>query len=117
MQNYVIDEVIEILCDVDKILTVKFRLNEDETTTHREIIDSEYYSWCEENHYINGEVEEDLEEDFDDDTEEELDYNGFHFDIEIWESNYSDVNIIIDYIYDNYHNKLDLPETKDSLFH
>jgi hypothetical protein len=103
MKNYVIDEILEVLCDTDKILTVKFKL-EDDNTKYRELVDSEYYYWCEEHYFVEGQTDINTEE-----SNDELDYYGFRFDIEIWENIYSDFEIIMEYIYDNYLNKNDLP--------
>jgi len=44
--DYVIEEVFEILCDIDKILTFKFRLESDGEDQYREILDSDYFEWC-----------------------------------------------------------------------
>ena len=52
--DYVIEEVFEILCDIDKILTFKFRLESDGEDQYREILDSYYFEWCYEK-YISEE--------------------------------------------------------------
>jgi hypothetical protein len=106
MENYVIDEILEVLCDTDKILTVKFKIGIDDVTTHREIVDSEYYSWCEENYFNENEIGEEL------DDYEESGYYEFRFDMEIWESKYSDSDLVIEYIYESYPLLGDLPNNK-----
>jgi hypothetical protein len=107
MEKYVIDEILEVLCDTDKILTVKFKIGEDDITTHREIVDSEYYSWCEENYFNENEMDDELDE------YEEEGYYGFRFDMGIWESKYSDSDLVMEYIYESYPHLSDLPNNKN----
>lgn len=107
MEKYVIDEILEVLCDTDKILTVKIKIGEDDITTHREIVDSEYYSWCEENYFNENEMDDELDE------YEEEGYYGFRFDMGIWESKYSDSDLVMEYIYETYPHLSDLPNNKN----
>ena len=44
--DYVVEEVFDIICDIDKVLTVKFKLESDDDDQYREILDSDYFEWC-----------------------------------------------------------------------
>ena len=52
--DYVIEEVFDIICDIDKVLTVKFKLESDDVDQYREILDSDYFEWCYEKYLGDG---------------------------------------------------------------
>lgn len=105
--EYIIEEIFDVVCDMDKILSVKFRIEGDGEEYYRELVDSDFYEWCYEQ-YINDGV----------DTyyggydEEEGDYLINHFTVDVWNMYYSDDETITEYIYDNYKDIKTLPLPK-----
>jgi len=104
--NYIIEEIYEISCDTDKILTVVFRLEGDGEDYYRKLVDSDYYNWCNE-HYIS-EGENFYELDIYDDEEYMPDY----FNYDKWNMYYSNEDMVIDYIMDNYPSLKSLPSAQ-----
>lgn len=106
MKDYIIEEIIETIFEKDKYILLKFKIEGDPNNGYREIEDGEYYYFCEEN-YLN-----DFQSDYGGDyyEDEEIDYLDVNFDFDKWMNYYNDNDTIINYIYDNYHRKKDLPE-------
>jgi hypothetical protein len=106
--DYVIEEVFEILCDIDKILTFKFRLESDGEDQYREIIDSDYFEWCYEK-YISEEGNN-----YENDYEEEGDiYFNDAFSVDMWNMYYCNEESVMDFIYETYLNVGYLPSPKN----
>jgi hypothetical protein len=40
--EYTIEEIFEIICDIDKVLSVQFRIEGDGEGYYRELLDSDY---------------------------------------------------------------------------
>jgi hypothetical protein len=95
--DYVIEEIFEIICDVDKVLTVKFRLEGDNEDTYREINDTDYYEWCYEIYSNDG-----IDLLYSGYEEEDGDYFSDHFNLDIWNMYYSNEDSVIDFMYDTY---------------
>lgn len=106
MKDYIIEEIIETIFEKDKYILLKFKIEGDPNNGYREIEDGEYYYFCEEN-YLND-FQSDYGRDYYED--EEIDYLDVNFDFDKWMNYYNDNDTIINYIYDNYHRKKDLPE-------
>jgi len=85
--GYIIEEIIEILLDTNKTLSVKFRLENDKPGQIRVLIDNEYYNWYMGNY--NDSYDEDEYGDF-------YDYNKWDIDL------YSDEEKIVEYITERY---------------
>lgn len=102
--NYTIQEIFDIICDSDNILTLIFKVDGDGVDYRRELVDSDYYNWCYD-HYIN-EGQDSL--DYNDD--EELIPDFFSYDK--WNMYYRNEDMIMDYLYDNYSDLKDLPSPK-----
>jgi hypothetical protein len=104
--EYVIEEILEINCDVDKVLTVRFRLEEDAEDTYREINDTDYYEWCYELYSNDG-----IDSFYNGYEEEEGEYFSDHFNTEIWNMYYSNEDSVIDFIYETYIGVKSLPSS------
>ena len=104
--EYTIEEIYEIICDVDKILTVKFKVDGDGDGCYREIVDSDYYEWCNELYLNDGVDAEYVGYD-----EEEGDYFGNHFNIDLWNMYYSDYQNVTDFINETYIGLKSLPQS------
>ena len=102
--DYVIEEVFDIICDIDKVLTVKFKLESDDDDQYREILDSDYFEWCYEK-YLRDE-ESDYEESYE---EEEDGYFNNRFSVDLWDMYYSNEESVMDFIYETYLTIKDLP--------
>ena len=50
MEKYFINEILEMDCDDNGYLTVKFVIEGDEENTYRELETDEYYYWVDENY-------------------------------------------------------------------
>ena len=98
--DYVIEEVFEIVCDVDKLLSVKFRLDGDGDDYYRQIVDSDYYDWC----YEKFLTEE--EDSYEDDEDE---YFSDRFSVDSWNMNYCNEETVIEFLYEAYPNIKQLP--------
>jgi hypothetical protein len=107
--KYIIEEIYEINCDVDKILTVQFKIEGDGEGYYRELLDSEYYDWCNELYLNDGNVYGDLETYEDDDDG----YYDNRFNIDIWNMYYSNEENVIDFIYETYSDIKSLPTPKN----
>ena len=105
MNDYVIEEIIDIIFDTDKYLTVKFRVDLDSCDEFRELEDNDFYYWCEEN-FIKNDEEENINNDFYEDENELLDY---YFDFDKWIDTFKNEEVIIKYIYEKYPTYIDLP--------
>ena len=46
MEDYTITNILEVECDEDGYLNVKFRLEGEDVTTYREIETDEYFYWA-----------------------------------------------------------------------
>jgi hypothetical protein len=104
--EYVIEEIYEIICDVDKVLVVKFKVEGDGDSCYREIVDSDYYDWCYDL-YLNDGVDTEYRG-FD---EEEDGYFGNHFNVDLWNLYYNDEVNVIDFIYETYIGLKSLPQS------
>ena len=96
--EYVIEEIIDIVCDVDKILSVKFRLESDPINRHREIVDSDYYEWCYEL-YVSENEGSNYTDIYD---ESETFLYDEEFNVDFWDTYYSNEESVIDFIYETY---------------
>ena len=104
MEKYFINEVLEMDCDDNGNLTVKFVLEEDEENTYRLLETNEYYYWVDENY--NDEISgEPLTNDWDE--EEHYSDEGFNF-IQWKDYNHSE-EVVIDFIKDSFLSKEELP--------
>jgi len=54
MEDYIINDIIEIICDEEGYLIVKFRIEDDDLDGFREIETDEYIYWAEENFIDNN---------------------------------------------------------------
>ena len=104
--EYTIEEIYEIICDVDKVLVVKFKIEGDGDGCYREIVDSDYYDWCYDL-YLNDGVDTEYSG-FD---EEEDGYFGNHFNVDLWNLYYNDEVNVIDFIYETYIGLKSLPQS------
>lgn len=104
--GYVIEEFHEIICDVDKILTVKFKVDGDGDGCYREIVDSDYYDWCYEL-YVNDGVDREYSG-FDGELE---DYFGDYFNVDFWNMYYNNDENVIDFINETYVDIKSLPQS------
>ena len=104
--EYVIEEIYEIICDVDKVLVVKFKIEGDGDGCYREIVDSDYYDWCYDLYLNDGVDAEYVGYD-----EEEGDYFGNHFNIDLWNMYYSDYQNVTDFINETYIGLKSLPQS------
>lgn len=102
--DYTIEEIFDIVCDSDNILTVTFKIEGDGDDYYRELVDSDYYNWCYE-HYIT-EGQETLE--YYDEEEFMPDYFGY----DKWNMFYSNQDMVMNYIYENYSDLRVLPTPK-----
>lgn len=106
--EYVIEELYEINCGDDKILSVLFKVEGDGDDYYREIIDSEYYDWCHELFLTDGNIYGDMEVC---DDEESVYYDN-KFNVNIWGMYYSNEENVIDFIYETYVSIKSLPTPK-----
>lgn len=106
--DYVIEEVFDIICDIDKVLTVKFKLDSDNDDQYREILDSDYFEWCYEK-YLRDE-ESDYEESYE---EEEDGYFNNRFSVDLWNMYYCNEESVMDFIYETYLDEEHLPSPKN----
>jgi hypothetical protein len=100
MENYVIEEIIDIDFDGGYV-TIKFKLERDCVDEYRVLQTKEYYDWCF-NDYQMENVYDYGGSDKDDDSE--------GFTIFNWEENYKDNEYILDFIYESYDKFSELPE-------
>jgi hypothetical protein len=102
--DYTIEEIFDIVCDSDNILTVTFKIEGDGDGYYRELVDSDYYNWCYEHYVTEG------QENLDYYDEEELipDYFGY----DKWNMFYSNEDTVMEYIYENYSDLRVLPTPK-----
>ena len=105
--DYIIDEIYEIFCDTDKLLTVTFKVEGDVEDSHRELIDSDFYNWCNEHYITEGENLVDYDR-YDDEDE----YMPDFFNYDKWNMYYSNEDMIIEYLYENYSDLRSLPTPK-----
>ena len=104
MEKYFINEVLEMDCDDNGNLTVKFVLEEDDENTFRLLETNEYYYWVDENY--NDEISgEPLTNDWDE--EEHYSDEGFNF-IQWKDYNHSE-EVVIEFIKDSFLSKEELP--------
>lgn len=104
--EYIIEEIYEVICDVDKIFTVKFKVDGDGDGCYREIVDSDYYDWCHELYLNDGVDTEYMGYD-----EEEGDYFGNNFNVDLWNMYYNDDENVIDFIHETYIGLKSLPQS------
>jgi|Laugrespbdmm15dd_1035085.scaffolds.fasta_scaffold49670_2 hypothetical protein len=102
--NYTIQEVYDIICDLDNILTLVFKVEGDGDDYYRELVDSDYYNWCYEHYVTDG---QDFLE-YVDDEEFIPDYFGY----DKWNIYYSNVDMVTEYIYMSYTDLKYLPSPK-----
>lgn len=105
MNDYVIEEIIDITFDTDKYLTVKFRVDLDSCEEYRELEDNEFYYWCEEN-YIKNDEDIILDDDYFVDENEILNY---YFDFDKWIDRFKNEEVVLKYIYEKFPTYIDLP--------
>lgn len=105
--EYIIEEIFEIICDIDKVLSVQFRIEGDGEGYYRELLDSDYYDWCYEKYVTEEDRLMDLYE------EEEGDYYEDSFSVDMWNMYYSNEEIVIDFLYESYPTLKDLPSPKN----
>jgi hypothetical protein len=105
--DYIIEEIYEIFCDTDKVLTVNFRVEGDGEDYYRELVDSDYYGWCNEHYITEGDNLTDYDR-YDDEDE----YMGDFFNHDKWNMYYSNEDMIIEYLYENYSDLRTLPSPK-----
>ena len=105
MEKYFINEILDMDCDDNGFLTVKFVLEGDENNTYRVLETEEYYYWVDDNY--NDEIGgESLTDEWD---EENYHLNeGFNF-IQWKDYNHSE-EIVIEFIKDNFLTKEELPK-------
>jgi len=104
MENYIINEILEMDCDDNGYLSVKFILEEDEENTYRELETNEYYDWVDDNY--NDEISgEPLTNDWD---EEEYHLND-EFNFIQWKDYNHSEEVVIEFIKDNFLTKQELP--------
>lgn len=101
--KYAIEEVYEIICDIDKIITVTFKVEGDGEGYYRELVDSDYYNWCYEHYVENSDLSE-----YEDEEEMIMDYFGY----DKWNMFYSNEEMVSDYLYENYVDLKSLPLPK-----
>jgi asparagine N-glycosylation enzyme membrane subunit Stt3 len=63
MEKYFITEIVDMDCDDDGLLNVKFIIEGDETNSYREIKTVDYYEWVEEN-YNDETLSDEWEEEY-----------------------------------------------------
>ncbi len=105
--DYVLEEIFEIVCDIDKVLSVKFRLEGDGDNSYREIIDSDYFEWCYEKYITEEEIN------YEEYYEEEDVYFNDRFSIDVWNMYYCDEENVTNFIYETYLNIGYLPSPKN----
>lgn len=105
--DYVIEEIFDIVCDVDKILTVNFKLEGDEVDSYREIIDSDYFEWCYEKYLRDEELN------YEDTYEEDDNYFNNRFSVDSWNMYYCDEETVTNFIYETYLDEKHLPSPKN----
>ena len=104
MEKYFINEILEMDCDDNGYLTVKFVIEGDEENTYRELETDEYYYWVDENY--NDDVSgEPLTNDWDE--EEYHTTEGFNFIL--WKDYNHSEEIVIEFIKDTFLTKEELP--------
>ena len=106
--DYVVEEVFDIICDIDKVLTVKFKLESDDDDQYREILDSDYFEWCYEK-YISEEGNN-YDESY---GEEEESYFNNRFNVDMWNMYYCNEESVMDFIYETYLDEKHLPSPKN----
>lgn len=104
--EYTIEEIFEIICDIDKVLSVQFRIEGDGEGYYRELLDSDYYDWCYEKYVTEEDGLMDLYE------EEEGDYYEDSFSVDMWNMYYSNEDSVMDFLYESYPTLKDLPSPK-----
>lgn len=104
MEKYFINEVLEMDCDDNGNLNVKFVLEEDEENTYRLLETNEYYYWVDENY--NDEISgEPLTDEWDEEC-----YNiNEEFNFIQWRDYNHSEETVIEFIVENYPNKENLP--------
>jgi hypothetical protein len=106
MKDYIIDEIIEMDCDDDGYIVVKFKIDGDNSNGFREIETDEYFYWAEENFDKNYyEIESPVEEDWGDN----IVYDDNLFNFSKWKDQYHEEETVINFIYYNYKNTKELP--------
>lgn len=105
MEKYFINNILEMDCDDNGYLNVKFMLEGDEENTYRNLLTDEYHYWVEENFY---------DSDADVINEEWDDYTcvpNKGFDFIHWINYDHNEETVIEFIYDNFLTITELPKT------
>ena len=105
MEDYIITDIIEIECDDDGYLNVKFRIEGDDEINYREIETDEYFYWAEAN-FIDNDFIYDAPVS---DEEEEI-YTDIVFNFNRWKEYEHDQETVIKFIQDTYRSMDELPE-------
>ena len=104
MEKYFINEIIEMDCDNNGYLTVKFVLDGDRENTYRLLETEEYYYWVDDNY--NNEISG---EPLTDDWDEECYTISEDFNFVQWRDYNHSEETVIEFIKENYPNKENLP--------
>jgi len=105
MEDYTITNILEVECDEDGYLNVKFRLEGEDVTTYREIETDEYFYWAEENFIDNDFIYDSPISD-----EEEEIYTDIVFNFNRWKEYEHDEETVTRFIEDTYRTRDELPD-------
>jgi hypothetical protein len=105
MEKYFINDILEMDCDDNGKLNVRFVLEGDEENTYRELETNEYYDWVDEN-YNDGDSDEPPANDWD---EEEYELTE-EFNFIVWKDYNHSEEVVIEFIKDNFITKEELPK-------
>jgi hypothetical protein len=106
MDEYIINEIIEIECDDDGYIKVKFKIEDDDSESFREIESDEYFYWAEENFDEN---DFDLDSPVDDEWDDNVVYSNTLFNFPKWKDQHHEEETVINFIYTTFPLKEDLP--------
>ena len=106
MEDYNIEEIIEMDCDDDGYIRVKFKIEDDDSKSVREIESDEYFYWAEENYDKN---DFDLDSPVDDEWDDNVVYNNTLFNFSKWKDHYHEEETVISFIHAVFPLKEDLP--------
>jgi len=106
MEEYNINEIIEMDCDNDGYIKVKFKIEDEDSESCREIESNEYFYWAEENFDKN---DFDLGSTVDDEWDDNVVYNNTLFNFSKWKDHYHEEETVINFIYATFPLKEDIP--------
>jgi asparagine N-glycosylation enzyme membrane subunit Stt3 len=106
MEDYIINDIIEIICDEEGYLIVKFRIEDDDLDGFREIETDEYIYWAEENFIDNNFIYDLSIDDGYDDVEV---YTDIIFNFTSWKKYQHGEETVINFICDTYKTLDNLP--------